>query len=257
MFRSGFKYLTLLLILLAMVGCSTVDQSQFNALHSMVLANQRRLRALEQQVTASQGPQAGLLSDFTTLRQEMARLNGQVEENTHRLAQMPDAEALQKSVSEGQAGMEARLSRVEGMLGVKGGGAKAPPDTPDSATKAVDVYDLGLRLFKQKSYEAARGRFQEYLKRYPTGRRADNSHYWIGETYYAQRRYEEAILSYNQVIKRFPKSGKVPSALYKQGLAFIALGDKRSAKILLGKLVKNYPKSDLATYAKKRLAKLK
>ena len=158
--------------------------------------------------------------------------------------------------------LDKRITRLETYLGMAGG-AKPAPGKPAPAAKAApaaplpkDIYDLGLRLYKQKSYAAARDRFEEYVKKYPKSSLADNAQYWIGQTYYAQKKYEEAILAYNHMIKRYSRSSKVPAALYKQGMAFKALGDKRTAKIVLNKLVKKYPKSTQAKWARKVLKKL-
>lgn len=248
-------------------GCSTVEQSDFVALQSVVVNNQRRIQAMESRLNqvagrmeASSQPQASLVADLDSMRQELARLRGQVEENSHRLGGMPQGEDLDKRLAASGDAADARLKKIETFLGMSGksgsqdAGGKSGAATPPNGG---DLYDLGLKLYKSNSYDAARDRFEAYLKRYPKGKRAPNAHFWIGESFYAQKRYEEAILAYNQVIKRFADSSKTPPALYKQGLAFAALGDKRTARIVLGKLIKEHPKSSQAKAAKKQLDSLK
>jgi len=255
------------------LGCAMVEPEQFMALQSQVARQQRqinhlqgRVDALAKQAEQARKPRAELVAEVSTLRQELMRLSGRVEESEHRLGQALDRRASQE---EAKAKAEAarvrediakRLERLEAYLGMAPGQAKAAAGKPAPAAPAApqpkDIYNLGLRLYKQKSYEAARGRFMEYVKKYPKSRLADNAQYWVGQTYYAQKKYEEAILAYNHLIKRYPKSSKVPSALLKQGLAFRALGDKRTAKIVLGKLVKKYPRTSQAKLARKVLKKL-
>jgi tol-pal system protein YbgF len=244
-----------------------VEQSDFVALQSVVINNQRRIQAVEsrlkqvaQRVEASSQPQAGMVADMDAMRQEVARLRGQLDEINHQMGDVSQEADLEKRLADSQATLEGRLQKVETYLGLASGGK--PQKGSDSSAKPAqpsggDLYDLGLKLYKDKSYDAARDRFEAYLKRYPKGRRAPNAHFWIGESFYAQKRYEEAILAYNQVIKRFTGSSKTPPALYKQGLAFAALGDKRTARIVLNKLIQGYPKSSQAKAAKKQLAKLK
>jgi tol-pal system protein YbgF len=254
-------------------GCATVEPEQFMALQSQVAHQQRQINDLRSRVDTmakqaeqARKPRAEMVAEVSTLRQELMRLSGRVEESEHRLGQALDQRASQEAAkakaeaARAREEISKRLERLEAYLGMVPGKAKAAAAKPAPAAPAApqpkDIYNLGLRLYKQKSYEAARGRFTEYVKKYPKSRLADNAQYWVGQTFYAQKKYEEAILAYNHLIKRYPKSSKVPSALLKQGLAFRALGDKRTAKIVLGKLVKKYPRSSQAKLARKVLKKL-
>lgn len=261
-------------------GCATVEPEQFAALQSQVTRQNRQISQLEQkiealnkQITESRKPQAELVSQVASLRQDLMRLSGRVEESEHSLGQAinqrnsQQAQMAKENAAKTQAETDKRLKRLEAYLGMAPGKAgekpvaKAPPgkaaaEQPPAAPKPKDIYDLGLRLYKQKSYGPARDRFAEYIKKYPKSSLADNAQYWIGESFYAEKKFEEAILAYNQMIKHYPKSSKVPAALLKQGLSFRALGDKRTAKIVLGKLVKSYPRTSQAKLAKKVLKKL-
>jgi tol-pal system protein YbgF len=265
------------LALSLMAGCATVEPKDFRALQGQMTHQQRQLRELDKrvsdlstQIERGRRPRAELTSEVASLRQEMMRLSGRIEETNHRLGQAPQASDIQAATKDltaktveaeaNQQKVDKRLARLEAYLGFKGKKGAAPksprPAASAAQTKPANPYDLGLRLYKQKSYKAARDRFAEYVKKYPKSKKAPRAQYWIGETYYVQKKYEEAILAYNQVIKRYPRSSRVPSALLKQGLAFRALGDKRTAKIVLTKLVKKHPKTSQARLAKKVLRKL-
>ncbi len=260
-----------------LAGCATVEPKDFMALQGQVASQQRQIRELDRrvndlstQIERGRRPQAELTAEVASIRQEMMRISGRIEETNHRLGQAPQASDIQAATKNlaaktdkaeaSQVEMNRRLARLEAYLGVKGKSGKVPPRTKRPAKaappKPANPYDLGIRLYKQKSYNAARDRFREYVKKYPKSKRAARAQYWIGETYYVQKKFEEAILAYNQVIKRYPKSSRVPAALLKQGLAFRALGDKRTAKIVLNKLVKKYPKTSQAKLAKKVLKRL-
>ncbi|WP_050762344.1 tol-pal system protein YbgF [Desulfarculus baarsii] len=263
-------------------GCA-VTQERFDALQGVVNSNQAQLRKLSQkvdqmstQMDSQRQPQAEVVADLTVMRQELARLSGQVDEASH----MGGGAAEQMSQS--LQHIEQRLAKVEKYLGISAppppapateggltGGDEAVAATvptveektgPSSAAPAKlsdkERYNLALRLYEQKSFDAARDRFEELLKDKPDGAYAASAQFWVGECYYSQKRFEEAILAYNQVIKRYAKNAKAPAAMLKQGLAFSALGDKRTAKIVLNKLVNTYPKSSQAGLAKKYLAKM-
>ncbi len=263
-----------LLALVVAGGCASVEPKDFRALQMQVQRNQMKIRRLSREFEASRRPQADMVAEVESLRQELARVRGRVEETNHQLGRMPrSVESMQQKSLAKQAELESRLARLEAYLGIKAGAAPPAQPTPAAAPAAkpkpkpkpapakpqtaAQVYDLGIRLYKKKSYQAARDRFQEVLRRFPKSKLGANARYWIGQTYFAQKKYEEAILAYNQVIKRYPRSGKVPSALLKQGLAFARLGDKRTAKIVLKKLIRNHPKTKQAATARRVLKKMK
>ncbi|MBI4799087.1 MAG: tol-pal system protein YbgF [Desulfarculus sp.] len=281
--------LALCLLLALAQGCSMVDQQDFNALQSQVAREQQKVRELTRRVDqlsksveGSRGPQASVVADMDYVRQELMRINGRLDEV-----------GMQSGQASAPPEVEQRLARLEAYLGMRPGeGPAAPPPpaavapapasapapvaappkpTPKPAPKASDdddrpsaaspksaqgIYDLGLRLYKQKSYDAARDRFEDLVKKFPKDKLVDNAQFWVGESYYAQKKYEEAILAYNQLVKKWPQSDKAPGALLKQGMAFKELGDKRTAKIVLGNLIKSYPKSAEAKSAEKLMEKL-
>ncbi len=253
-------WLTALALAAAVAGCASVEPDQFAALQSQVYRNRQKIDQLEKQLLTARKPQAEMQAEIMTLRQEVAALRGQVEENSHRLGQAPQASLAQKAETEALA---RRVARLEGILDLKpsgGPGSTAAPakpaPPPARPASAKSLYDLAHKLRKKGSLKAALARFEEVRKKYPKSRLAASAQYWIGNIYYSQKRFEEAILAFNQVIKRYPKSGKAPAALLKQGLAFRALGDKRTAKIVLRRLVKSYPRSSQAKTARKILKKL-
>lgn len=264
-------------------GCATVEEDQFKLLKAQVYQNRADIKELDRRIKAIRRPQAEIRAEIISLRQDLARVRGLVEETGHQLSTMPNPQAVAQEVEQKQAEerkqLLARIQRLEAMLGIKPGQAAAAtsatpaakpaaaqpakptppaaPAAPAAPQTAKDFYNLGHRLYKQKAYQAARGRWQALLKKFPRSRLASSAQFWIGESYYAQKRYEEAILAYNLVVKRYRKSSKAPAALLKQGLAFKALGDKRTARIVLNKLIKSYPRSKQAKTAKRLLKRLK
>lgn len=248
-------------------GCASVEPKQFNALAAQVAGNRAAIAKINQQSEASRRPRAEMVADVASLRQEMAVLRGQAEELRHQVGSGPRAEALAQSeqrLIQRQQELDARLAKLEAVLGMGKGapaqaakpGAPVRRPAPAPVASAKSTYELGHRLLKQKSYQAARDRFKQVFKKWPKSKYAPSAQYWVGNTYFDQKKYEEAILAYNQVIKRYSRSSKVPSALLKQGLAFKYLGDKRTASIVFKRLVAKYPKSNQAKTAKRYLKKL-
>jgi tol-pal system protein YbgF len=257
--RIKTRWLMILALGALLSGCASVEPDQFTALQSQVYHNRQKVAQLEKKLETARRPQAEIQAEIMSIQQELAELRGRVEENSHRLGQAPQVSMAQKVETEE---LDKRLTRLEQLLDLKPGSAAKPAATPAAkpapprAQTAQDIYNLGHKLRKKGSLDAARKKFEEVVKKYPKSSLADNAQYWIGDVLYSQKRYEESILAFNQVVKRYPKSGKVPAALLKQGMAFRALGDKRTAKIVFNRLIKSYPKSSQAKIAKKYLKKL-
>ncbi len=99
-------------------------------------------------------------------------------------------------------------------------------DVKGVSTGAGDLYKDAYETFQKGDFEAARRKFETFLKQYPNTQLSDNAQFWIGETYYMKKDYEKAILEYEKAITKYPEGDKIPAALFKQGLACSELGDK-------------------------------
>jgi len=133
-----------------------------------------------------------------------------------------------------------------------------PSGTPEAKASSEDeIYRSAKQAFDQGDSEAARKGFEEFIKRYPKSKNADNAQFWIGEIYYREKWYEKAILEYQNVIEKYPNGNKIPAALLKQGLAFSNIGDKANAKLILEELSRKYPDSNEAKVAAEKLKALK
>jgi tol-pal system protein YbgF len=252
-----------------------------------------RLSAIDERLQADSQPlrrnQAAVGAKLDQIELDLGRLQGQIEEAAAVSArqgerigelqqgQMTSLLELQKTVSD----LELRLNRVASYLGIQeltaaaatqaeekverpeGGQATvaeaAVPETTVQQTipPPEELYQEALQLFRSGQFSESRALFARYLEQYANTDLADNSQFWLGESYYAENNYREAIAAYEKTIKDYPKSDKVSSALLKQGMAFLELGDKTAAKILLKKVVKNYPETNQARIAQRKLAGIK
>jgi len=122
---------------------------------------------------------------------------------------------------------------------------------------AGDLYKDAYESFQKGNFEAARKKFEAFIKQYPNTELSDNAQFWIGETHYLKKDYEKAILEYEKAISKYPEGDKVPAALFKQALAFLELGDKTNGRNLLKRVLERYPHSDQADLAQKRLESIK
>jgi tol-pal system protein YbgF len=197
-------------------------------------------------------------SRLTTLSREVQELQGKFDEYKY---------TSDRSDEKREAELEdirARLTKIETGMSSVGTAAGAKTAKKGEEKEAVttskvmdpkDLYEEAHKHFKNGEYESAREVFNVLLKNYPKHELADNSQFWIAESFYREKDSENAIIEYQKLIKSYPKSAKIPSALYKQALSFEAIKDSKNAKLVLQLLVKRYPDSAEAKKAKAKLKK--
>ncbi len=95
--------------------------------------------------------------------------------------------------------------------------------------------------------------FQDYLKYYPTGERAENCQFYIGEIYYTNGDYQRAADSYHDVIDRYPDGNKTAAAHLRLGMAMLEMRQKDAGAKELRLVIRKYPRTDEARKATDRL----
>ena len=271
-------YNILLMCLIGVWGCAT--QSDVNTIDTRIsemelrdAERRKQRRALKTDIEGRsqelRKQSAGLRAVLEEMNEDIRILSGRLEEMEHSMQQQQrKAEELEKKRQERLDRLEQRMDQnlehirsMEQYLNLESTKKQAAVTTPGvSAKKPVseeEIYRSAKQAFDQGDSEAARRGFQEFIKRYPKSKNADNAQFWIGEIYYREKWYEKAILEYQNVIEKYPQGNKVPAALLKQGLAFSSIGDKANAKLILEELNRKYPKSNEAKVAAETLKTLK
>ncbi|ASU40018.1 tol-pal system protein YbgF [Herbaspirillum sp. meg3] len=179
------------------------------------------------------------------LRQEIARLRGQIEVLTNELSN------TQQRQKDFYVDLDARLRKLEPQK-VNIDGKESSVDLNEQKS-----YDAALNLFKGGDYKGAGAAFNDFLKRYPQSGYAPSAQYWVGNALYAQRDYKGAIAAQQAVAKNYPDSPKVADAMLNIGSSYIELKDKAAAKKSLDALIAKYPESPAAQTGKEKLATLK
>jgi len=229
--------------------------NQINLLKQEVAELKRVTQTVGKQDMATvRSRQAEFSNRMDELQAELLRLNGMIDQISHKSEQEEDAtslfrEDLKKQIED----LKEEVKLLQASTKVT---REVEQARKDAAQGAVDLYQQALDLIKQKEYKDAKETLRTYIEKHPHGDRVANAYFWTGECEYNIQRYEEAILEYQKVISRYPKSNKVPDSLLKQGMAFAELEDRESAKIVFNKLIKSYPKSPQATVAKNKLGRL-
>ncbi|MGE5622343.1 MAG: tol-pal system protein YbgF [Bacillota bacterium] len=186
-----------------------------------------------------------LLNQNEQLRQEIAKLRGQIEVLTNELANQ------QRREKDFYVDLDTRLRKLEPQ--------KVTIDGKEVTMEPGEqkAYDAALGYFKAGDYKNAGAAFSDFLRRYPQSGLAPSAQYWLGNTYYALRDYRNAISAQQVVLKNYADSPKAADALLNIASCQMELKDKAAAKKTLETLIGQYPDSPAAQTAKERLAALR
>jgi tol-pal system protein YbgF len=186
----------------------------------------------------------GLTRQIDELKQELARLRGQIEVQAHQI------ETLERRQKDLYVDLDARLRKLEAS-------AQAQQQQPASEADPVaegKAYESALNQFKLGNYQASVAAFQGFLAAFPESRQVSSAQYWIGNAYYALRDYKAAIAAQQKLLESWPDSAKAPDAMLNIASSQAELGQTRTARQTLNELIKKYPGTPAADQAKQRLA---
>ncbi len=267
--HAGVAFVLLAASHTALAGLFTDDEAHKNieVLQQENQQLQQKLKAMDERVTKldatlrSQGL-LELLQSVETMKNDMAKLRGQIEVNTYNI------DTTQKRQKDLYVDLDNRLRKLERVDGPASSpspapGASAAPDTAATPATSSDPagenrsYETAFNLFKIGNYQAAIAGFQSFMKTYPASPLAANAQYWIGNSYSALKDYKTAIAQQQKLIHTYPNSPKVPDAMLNIASSQVELSDKDGAKKSLEEIVAKHPLSPAADTAKKRLANLK
>ncbi|UWX57014.1 tol-pal system protein YbgF [Chlorobaculum sp. MV4-Y] len=251
---------------------------------------QGEVSQLKQESTVIKQQSAGSYSEITQYREEVASLNGKIDELQYdyraskKRLDMEDSLLVRKADD-----LENRIARIEQYLGIETTGkdksslpkvvpppqssstssnssgstsAQSKKEEPSAATQGAlapatgeALLSEGLIKMKREDYAGARESFNAFMTGNPKSPKVADAQFFLAETYYNEKWYEKAILEYQTVIARYTKSPKRPAALYKQGLSFAKIGDEANARARYKDVVNLYPQSPEAKLAQKNLDK--
>jgi tol-pal system protein YbgF len=227
-------------------------QIQLSTLQSQIAELQR--------VMSENGREMKRLSDL--LGEQNAALKKALQD------QKIDHEASQialKEVSDHLARIGERMQAVSSGPAPSGGGTLPPvgvaagseatpaPAAGGGAPLPAELFSQAYADYTRGQYDLAIQEFHEYLKRFPTGDRADSSQYWIGVSLAGKLKYQEAVEAFDTLLQNFPSSDKIPDAHVKRGGALEKLGKRREALTAYRYVVEHFPNSAAAKIARDKL----
>ncbi|GAB4171214.1 MAG: tol-pal system protein YbgF [Rhodocyclaceae bacterium] len=203
-----------------------------------------RIDKLEARLEASAGGSLELSNQLEALRQELARIRGQIEVLNF------EVEQSKKRQKDFYVDLDNRVRRLE-QTPVKVEPAPAPA-LPDPAAEAK-AYEAALNLFKAAKYNEAIPAFEAFMRAYPLGSYAPGALYWKAQAHYQLRDCPKALDAFRKLALIWPNDAKAPEALLGAALCEQETGDLKGARVTLGAIVSRYPNSPAAASARERL----
>ncbi|MCX9154759.1 tol-pal system protein YbgF [Niveibacterium sp. 24ML] len=216
-----------------------VARKQIEALR---VDHENRLQKLE----ASARGQIELANQIESLKQEIAKLRGQIEVLTN------DLDQSQKRQRDFYVDLDTRLRKFETVAVAAEGGDAAPAADPANETRD---YEAALNLVKAGKNKEAAAAFIAFTKAHPKSSFLPSANYWAASALYQQREIAEAVKYYGKTADTWPDDARAPDALLGLSNCQAELGDKKGARASLEKIVSRYPSSPAAQTAKQRLGK--
>lgn len=227
------------------------------------------LEEIEKRLNAShsisQEEYAELKYNLKTIKEELQRLEGMIEEINHSFDEFSKKDReeieikfdrLDRAISKNYE----KAIKLEKYMGFEPFVANEVEENSGSESTGKNLeqglYSLAKKLFDDGDNANARIQFENFINKYPDSENADNARFWIADSYYSEKWFEKAILEYQKVLEEYKDSNKLAPARLKQGYAFAELGEKANARLILKELLKKHPDSNEARYAKKKLESL-
>ena len=180
------------------------------------------------------------------LKQELARLRGQIEVQTNQI------DTLDRRQKDLYVDLDARLRKLEASAQAQEK-EKQAASAPDPGAEAK-AYEAALNQFKLGNYQLSVAGFQNFLTTYPGSAQLSSAQYWIGNAYYALRDFKMAIAAQQKVLASWPDSAKAPDAMLNIASCQAEMGEVKAARDTLQVLLKKYPGTPAAEQAKQRIA---
>ncbi|MDL2284994.1 tol-pal system protein YbgF [Oxalobacter sp. OttesenSCG-928-P03] len=179
-----------------------------------------------------------------TLKEEVARLRGQVEVLTNEL------KTLQQKQRDFYVDLDNRVGKFEPQqVTVDGKNAVIQPEEKQAFDKAEAAFQAG-------DYKEAVSAYNTFLRRFPKSGVAVLAQYGLGNSYYLLKDYKNALSAHAVLVKRYPESEKVPETMLTMASCHLGLKDLWAAKKTLNTIVEKYPESEAAAEAKQRLKQM-
>jgi len=206
---------------------------------------EERTTQLTQRLEQTARAQLELQSQIDTLRDEIAKLRGQLEVQTNELSQ------TQRRQRELFADLDTRLKPFEPtQVELDGTAFTVEPDERRA-------FENALKQFRAGEFVPSIASFQQLRNRWPQSGYLPYALFWTGSAQFAIKDYKAAIATQQSLLASFPDHPRAPDAWLNLGIAQSESGDKKAARKSFETVIQKYPDAQASTLARERLAALR
>lgn len=227
-----------LFLLMACLAAGTAQAGLFDDTEA-----RKQIAEVKQQTESHSKALLDLANQLQNLRDENAKLRGQLETLTYEL------EMAKKRQQDLYLDADTRLRKLEPPVPSSDGHKGVNADPANEAQE----YDAALNLFKAGKYKEASAAFTAFVTNRPNSSQAPNAHFWLGSALYAQRDCKRAIEIYSQIPVKWPDNAKAPEAMLSMATCQQEMGNAAAAKRTLESLLAQYPDAPASDTARQRL----
>jgi len=225
-------------------GCSHITMlrtAELRAVRSHVDSLKTELGDVQKQLLAEQKQQSEMLRliradqqvRFGELERTISSLAGNISESQYQLLQINEKTREIKQAWEERARSDSlRIAAKEAEI--------------------ENLFEIAHGDFVAGRHEVAVNGFKDILERFPESKKADESAYWIAESYYVQKQYDAAEKQYLDYIKTYTEGEKICTALFKLGLIYESKKKQKAKDMVWQKALEQCPDSEEATAVKAR-----
>ncbi len=245
-----------------------------------IFGNDEALKALQGRLTAVEERVNRLAIDSANgdaaRQQELARLQGAVEELRYKLDQ------LEKRQRDLFLDLDRRLRELAGLAAASGASAAsapgaspvassfpsapapspapaAHPPAPAASSAATGdggaLFNQALKGLQGQQAAAALRDFEAFLAQFPNDGRATEAHFWAGTAALQLKQFEKARQHFARIVFDQPRHELAPDAMLGLANALQGLGDKQGARDMLSRLVERHPNTPAGKIARERLGR--
>ena len=208
-FRTRISTIILTIIAVGLSGCALkrdVDdvQQRIQWLEHENRALQQRVDQLGDALVGRRQSENGMrdlyasqYAELEQIREDLRRLNGQLDETAHRISQKLQAVGdIAQHARDAAVSNDKRVGRMERYLGLdadepadakEAPAASAMPPPAEAALTEAQAYAAAKQTYDEGDWDAAFEGFEAFIARFPQSDLADNARFWIGEIYYNHR----------------------------------------------------------------------
>lgn len=203
----------------------------------------------EQRDTITKNGFADMQMQIDALKQENARLKGELEVANHKV------ETTLQRQKDLYTDIDERLRKLESAP-VAETATPTQPAVAEKNSQEFQLLELANGLSKESKHKDAFNVYDKFLKDYPGSSLAPDAMYGLGYSQFALKNYKSSIATQQKLIDTYADSPKVPDAIFNMANSQIQLGLVPGAKKSLRDLIAKFPNSELVPTAQKRLKAL-